>query len=115
VGQIGKEASSGFTTTPYRCADALLTREVPRRRSALLRPRGTGRDGGRFGRRRLRVERAGQRQGRVAQPAITVAGTVTARTITGLTAGKSYTFEVAARNTVGTGVQSAPSNAVVPT
>ena len=51
----------------------------------------------------------------VAQPTITVVGTVTTRTITGLTVGGSYTFKVAARNVVGTGLQSAASNAVVPT
>jgi hypothetical protein len=51
----------------------------------------------------------------VVQPAITVAGTVTARTMTGLTSGASYTFKVAARNVVGTGLQSALSNAIVPT
>ena len=50
----------------------------------------------------------------VAQATITVAGTVTARTITGLIAGQNYTFKIAARNVVGTGVQSAASNAVTP-
>ena len=49
------------------------------------------------------------------QATITVAGTVTTRLITGLTTGQSYTFKVAARNVVGTGVQSAASNAVTPT
>lgn len=44
-----------------------------------------------------------------------VVGTVTARLVTGLVAGLSYTFKVAARNVVGTSPQSAASNAVVPT
>ena len=51
----------------------------------------------------------------VAQPTITVVGSVTTRTITGLTAGQSYTFKVAARSAVGTGQQSTASNAVTPT
>jgi hypothetical protein len=51
----------------------------------------------------------------VAQPVITVAGTLTTRTITGLTTGQSYTFKITARNAVGTGTQSAASNAVAPT
>ena len=51
----------------------------------------------------------------VIQPTITVSGTVTSRLITGLIAGQSYTFKIAARNVVGTGVQSAASNAVLPT
>ena len=41
--------------------------------------------------------------------------TTTRRTITGLTAARSYTFTVAAINAVGTGTESAPSNAVIPT
>jgi len=51
----------------------------------------------------------------VAQPTITTTGTATTLKITGLTAGTSYTFKVAARNAVGTGLQSSPSNSVVPT
>jgi titin len=51
----------------------------------------------------------------VAQAAITVAGTATTRLVTGLTAGLSYTFKVASRSVVGTGAQSAASNAVTPT
>ncbi|MFP5347593.1 MAG: fibronectin type III domain-containing protein [Actinomycetes bacterium] len=39
----------------------------------------------------------------------------TSLTVTGLTPGTSYTFSVAARNTVGTGPKSASSDAVVPT
>ena len=42
-------------------------------------------------------------------------GPSTQVTVTGLTTGTSYTFRVAARNARGTGPQSAPSNAVVPT
>lgn len=44
----------------------------------------------------------------------TVSGTSTSVTVTGLTAGTSYTFTVAATNCVGTGPASAPSNAVTP-
>ena len=51
----------------------------------------------------------------VVQPTITVAGTATARSITGLTSGASYTFTVAARNAAGTSAPSALSTAVVPT
>jgi hypothetical protein len=51
----------------------------------------------------------------VAQATITVVGTVTSKLITGLTTGHSYTFKIAARNVVGTGPQSALSNAVAPT
>ena len=51
--------------------------------------------------------------GGVAQAATTV-GNVTSATITGLTNGTSYTFKVAAKNAVGTGPQSAASNAVTP-
>jgi hypothetical protein len=50
----------------------------------------------------------------VAQATITV-GTATTRLVTGLTAGLSYTFKIAARSVVGTGAQSAASNAVTPT
>jgi lysophospholipase L1-like esterase len=51
--------------------------------------------------------------GAAAQPATTVgAGTSTA--VTGLTNGTAYTFKVAAINAVGTGAQSAASNAVTP-
>jgi hypothetical protein len=47
----------------------------------------------------------------VAQPARTYASTATTQTVTGLTNAKAYTFRVAARNSRGTGVQSAASNA----
>ncbi|MEV8638151.1 putative Ig domain-containing protein, partial [Streptosporangium sp. NPDC051023] len=50
----------------------------------------------------------------VAQTPITYDATATTRTLTGLTAGSSYTFTVAAVNTFGTGTASAASNAVVP-
>jgi hypothetical protein len=39
----------------------------------------------------------------------------TTETVTGLTAEKSYTFKVSAKNARGTGLQSAASNAVTPT
>lgn len=52
--------------------------------------------------------------GAVAQAATTV-GNVLTTTITGLTAGTSYTFKVAAINAEGTGPDSAASNAVTPT
>ena len=52
--------------------------------------------------------------GATAQTATTV-GTVLTTTITGLTNGTTYTFRVAAINGVGTGSQSANSNAVTPT
>ena len=46
--------------------------------------------------------------------AATNVGVVTAKTITGLTNGITYTFKVAAKNTNGTGPDSAASNAVIP-
>lgn len=51
-----------------------------------------------------------------AQTPITVTGNppATATTITGLTNGTSYTFTVAATNSIGTGPASVPSNAVTP-
>ena len=51
--------------------------------------------------------------GAVAQ-ASTEVGNVTTTPITGLTNGTSYTFKVAAKNAIGTGVQSTASNAVTP-
>ncbi len=51
--------------------------------------------------------------GATAQSTTTV-GNVTSTTITGLTNGSAYTFKVAAINSVGTGNQSADSNAVTP-
>jgi hypothetical protein len=50
----------------------------------------------------------------VAQPAVTFTTTATSQVITGLTNGTTYTFKVAATNVVGTGPQSAMSNAVTP-
>ncbi len=50
----------------------------------------------------------------VAQTAQTFNSTATTETVTGLTNGSSYTFKVAAINSVGTGAQSAASNAVTP-
>ncbi len=52
--------------------------------------------------------------GVVAQAPITT-GNVGSLTVSGLTNGTTYTFKVAARNAVGTGPQSAASNAVTPT
>jgi hypothetical protein len=51
----------------------------------------------------------------VAQTATTVSGETTQTLITSLTPGSSYTFKVAAINSVGTGAESAASNAVIPT
>jgi phospholipase C len=50
----------------------------------------------------------------VAQTARTFNSTATTETVTGLTAGKTYSFKVAAKNAVGTGPQSTASNAVTP-
>ena len=50
----------------------------------------------------------------VAQATQTFNSTATTETATGLTNGSSYTFKVAAINSVGTGAQSAASNAVTP-
>lgn len=44
----------------------------------------------------------------------TVSGTTTDATVSGLTNGTEYTFTVAAMNSVGTGPESTPSNAVTP-
>ena len=52
--------------------------------------------------------------GATAGAAQTVAAAVTSQTVTGLTNGTSYTFKVAAQNSVGTGAASAASAAVVP-
>lgn len=48
-------------------------------------------------------------------PAVTVKGTLTSATVTGLTPGTAYTFTVTATNVAGTSPPSAPSRAVVPT
>ncbi|HUN37855.1 MAG TPA: putative Ig domain-containing protein [Trebonia sp.] len=50
----------------------------------------------------------------VAQAPLSYDATTTTRTITGLTAGGSYTFTVAAMNAIGTGAASPLSNAVIP-
>jgi hypothetical protein len=52
--------------------------------------------------------------GATAQAAKAFNSTATTQVITGLTNGTSYTFKVAAKNAVGTGAQSAASNAVTP-
>ncbi len=52
--------------------------------------------------------------GTTAQSPVSVAATARTATISGLSAGTSYTFKVAAVNAVGTGPESAASNAVVP-
>jgi hypothetical protein len=52
--------------------------------------------------------------GATALPARTFDSTATTQVITGLTNGTTYTFKVAATNGVGTGPQSAASNAVTP-
>jgi Domain of unknown function (DUF4082)/Fibronectin type III domain/Bacterial Ig domain len=51
----------------------------------------------------------------VAQTATTVGAEITSTTVSGLTGGSSYTFKVAAINLIGTGPESAASNAVTPT
>jgi trimeric autotransporter adhesin len=53
-------------------------------------------------------------KGGVAQPARTFASTATTEVVSGLTSGASYRFKVAAKNSRGTGPQSAASNAVTP-
>ncbi len=51
----------------------------------------------------------------VVQKTVAFASTALTQVITGLTAGKTYTFKVAAKNIAGTGTASALSNAVKPT
>ncbi|HEY1285353.1 MAG TPA: DUF4082 domain-containing protein [Solirubrobacterales bacterium] len=53
--------------------------------------------------------------GSAAQAPVTVAAPATSKTITGLTAGTTYTFKVAAINAIGTGPDSTASNPVTPT
>ena len=53
--------------------------------------------------------------GATAQSAVTVPAPAGSKTITGLAAGTTYTFKVAATNAVGTGPDSAASNSVTPT
>ena len=53
--------------------------------------------------------------GTTAQTAVSVTAPASSKTITGLTGGTAYTFKVAAINAVGTGPDSAASNAVTPT
>ena len=52
--------------------------------------------------------------GSTAQPRITVAGSATSKTVTGLTAGTAYTFTVRATNLSGAGPESTASNPVTP-
>ncbi|MCU1496990.1 MAG: hypothetical protein JWM47_943 [Acidimicrobiales bacterium] len=53
--------------------------------------------------------------GATGQPPVTFASAATDQTVTGLTNGTTYTFKVAAHNSVGTGAQSGASNAATPT
>jgi hypothetical protein len=52
--------------------------------------------------------------GTEAQPSVSVSASTTSTTLTGLTNGTSYTFTVAAMNTVGTGAASKPSAPATP-